>query len=65
MPETPPTRPRSLLASVIGWLIVAIVVYFLFGWIVGTVRVLLRFVLIVAVVVGLLWVYFRLRAGDD
>ena len=65
MPEAPPSRPRSLLASVIGWLIVAIVVYFLFGWIVGTVRVLLRFLLIVAVIGGLLWAYFRLRAGDD
>ena len=27
MPDAPPARPRSLLASVIGWLIVAIVVY--------------------------------------
>lgn len=65
MPETSPSRPRSLLASVIGWLIVAIVVYFLFGWIVGTVRVLLRFALVVAVIGGLLWAYFRLRAGGD
>ena len=42
----PESRPRSLLASVIGWLIVAVIVYFFFGWIFGTVRVLLRFVAI-------------------
>jgi len=64
MPEGSPSRPRSLLASIVGWLIVAIVVYFFFGWIVGTVRVLLRLALVVVVIGALLWAYFRLRGGD-
>lgn len=58
------TRGRSLLATVVGWLLVALVVWFLFGWIVGAVRVLVRFftVLVVLVVLALIW--FRLRADD-
>ncbi len=60
----PESRPRSLLASVIGWLIVALVVYFFFGWIFGTVRVLLRFAAILVVIGALLWLYFKVR-GDD
>ena len=58
------SRPRSLLASVIGWLIVALIVYFFFGWIFGAVRVLLRFVLILVAIGALLWLYFKVR-GDE
>ena len=52
-----------MLASVIGWLIVALIVYFFFGWIFGAVRVLLRFVVILVVIGALLWLYFKVR--DD
>jgi len=53
-----------LLASIIGWLIVALIVYFFFGWIFGAVRVLLRFVAILVVIGALLWLYFRLRSDN-
>ena len=58
------SRPRSLLASVIGWLIVAVIVYFFFGWILGTIRVVLRLFLILVVIGALLALYFKVR-GDD
>ena len=60
----PESRPRSLLASVIGWLIVGVVVYFFFGWIFGAVWVALRFVMILVVIGALLALYFKVR-GDD
>jgi hypothetical protein len=60
----PESGPRSLLASVVGWLIVAVIVYFFFGWIVGSVRVVLRMAGIVLVIGVLLFLYFKLR-GDD
>ena len=60
----PESRPRSLLASVIGWLIVAVIVYFFFGWILGTIRVVLRLFLILVVIGALLALYFKVR-GDD
>ncbi len=58
------SRPRSLLASVIGWLIVAVIVYFFFGWILGTIRVVLRLFLILVVIGALLALYFKVRGGD-
>ena len=60
----PESRPRSLLASVIGWLIVAVIVYFFFGWILGTIRVVLRLFLLLVVIGALLALYFKVR-GDD
>ncbi len=60
----PESRPRSLLASIIGWLIVALIVYFFFGWIFGAARALLRFVAILVVIGALLWLYFRLRSDN-
>ena len=54
---------RGLAATVVGWVLAAIVVYLLFGFVAGTIRVLVRFALIVALVVGLAWLYLRLR--DD
>ena len=52
---------RSLAATVVGWVLVLVVAYVLFGFVAGTVRVIVRFALIVAIVVGLAWVYVRLR----
>lgn len=60
----PDSRPRSLLASVIGWLIVAVIVYFFFGWIFGAVRVVLRLVVFLVVVGALLVLYLKVRGGD-
>ena len=55
---------RSILASVIGWLIVIVVVWFLFGGIFGAIRFIIRMVVFLFVIGALLTVYFRLRDGD-
>lgn len=58
------TPGRSLLATIVGWLLVVLVVWFLFGWIVGAVRVLVRFASVLVVLGVLAVIWFRLRADD-
>ena len=55
---------RSLLATIVGWLIVIVVVWFLFGGIFGAIRFIIRMVVFLFVIGALLTVYFRLRDGD-
>ncbi len=55
---------RSILASVVGWLIVAIIVWVFFGGILGTIRFIVRMVVFLVVIGALLTIYFRLRDGD-
>ena len=54
---------RNFLASAIGWLIVAIIVWVFFGGIFGAIRFIIRMVVFLVVVGALLSLYFRLR-GD-
>jgi hypothetical protein len=58
-----PGGVRSIAASIVGWGIVAIIVWFFFGWIFGALFFLARLALLGVVVLALLWVYFRLK-GD-
>jgi len=58
------TRGRSLLATIVGWLLVVLVVWFLFGWIIGAVRALVRFASVLVVLGVLAVIWFRLRADD-
>jgi len=53
---------RNFLASVIGWLIVAIIVWVVFGSIFGAIKFIIRVVVFLVVVGGLLSLYLRLRA---
>jgi hypothetical protein len=56
---------RSVLKSIVGWVIVALVAIWLLDVVVGTVRVLARFVLWI-VIIGLLVVaYFKLNDDDE
>jgi len=55
--------PRSWLASAVGWLLAALIVYVFFGWIIGTMAWILRWAFVLFVVGGLFWLYFRLK-GD-
>ncbi|MGB3734941.1 MAG: hypothetical protein WA964_08300 [Ilumatobacter sp.] len=55
---------RSVLATIVGWIIVALIVWFFFGWILGTLRFLLRIIVVLVVIGALASLYFRLR-GDD
>ena len=59
------SRPRSLLATVVGYVVVAIIVWFLFGWLVGTILWILRTVLIIVAVVGLIALYLKLKTPSD
>lgn len=56
---------RSILATVIGWVVVAIVVWFLFGALVGTILWILRTILIIAVILGLITLYFKLKSPKE
>jgi hypothetical protein len=53
------------LATVIGWILTAIVVWFALRFILGTVGFVVRGVVVIAVVVGLLWAYLALKAPND
>ncbi len=55
---------RSVAASVVGWIIVALIVYFAFGWIVGTLRFIVRIVVILVVLGALMALYLKLRGAD-
>ena len=55
---------RSLLATIVGYLIVALVVLFLYHFIVGTILWLLRTLVVIVVLLALLTIYLRLRSSD-
>jgi hypothetical protein len=57
-----PSAARSGLATVVGYILVAVVVVVLFKFIIGTIYWLLRTVLIIAVLLGLLTFYLRLKS---
>jgi hypothetical protein len=62
--STQPSAARSVLATIVGYAIVAIVVLFLFHFIVGTILWLFRTLVIVVVLLGLLTIYLRLKSSD-
>jgi hypothetical protein len=62
-----PTRragARSLLATIVGYIIVALVVLILLRFIVGTVFWLIRAFVLVIVLLALLALYVRLKSPD-
>ena len=54
-------RARSVLATVVGYVIVALVAYWLFGALIGTIRWLVRAVLTIVVLGALATVYLKLK----
>ncbi len=58
-------KSRSFLATVIGYVLLAVIVWFLFGWLVGTILWVLRTVLIIVVVLGLFTLYLKLKTPKD
>ena len=60
-----PDRSRSLLATVVGWVLTAVVVWLLLRFILGTVGFVLRGVVLIVVIVGLLWAYLTLTTPND
>ncbi|MEO8267329.1 MAG: hypothetical protein ABI706_17655 [Ilumatobacteraceae bacterium] len=63
--STQPSGARSVLATLLGYVIVAIVVLFLFHFVIGTILWLFRTVVIVAVLLGLLTIYLKLKSPPD
>jgi hypothetical protein len=60
-----PDRSRSVLATVVGWVLTAVVVWLLLRFILGTVGFVLRGVVLLVVIVGLLWAYLTLKTPND
>lgn len=58
-------KSRSFLATVVGYVLLAVIVWFLFGWLVGTILWVLRTVLIIVVVLGLFTLYLKLKTPKD
>lgn len=56
---------RSLLATAVGYAIVAVVAIWLLGAIAGVVAWLFRTIVVVALIVGLIYLYLRLKTPDD
>lgn len=54
---------RSLLATLVGWIVVALIAWFLFGWVLGALRFIVRFIVILVVIGALASLYFKLK--DD
>jgi hypothetical protein len=58
-------KSKSFLATVVGYVLLAVIVWFLFGWLVGTILWVLRTVLIIVVVLGLFTLYLKLKTPKD
>ena len=58
------SQPKSLLATIVGWLIVALIVYWLIGIVVGTIVFLVRFIVWIAILGLLIAAYFTLKSDD-
>ena len=54
-------RPRSILATLLGYLIVALLIIWLFNAVIGTIFWLLRTLVIVALFAGLVSLYIWLK----
>jgi hypothetical protein len=56
---------RSTAATVIGWIIVAILAWWLLGFVLGALAVLVRSFLWIVVLGGLLWAYLALKSPPN
>ena len=54
-----------MLATVVGYAIVAIIVLVLFHFIIGTILWLFRTLVIIVVIVGLITIYLKLKSPPD
>ena len=59
------SQPRSALASAIGWVIVALVAFWLFGMVIGWISFVLRSIVWIALIAVLIWVYLSLKEPPD
>jgi uncharacterized membrane protein YdjX (TVP38/TMEM64 family) len=59
------SKARSFLASIIGYLLAAIVAYLAFRMFLGTVYWLFRMVIMIVAVAGLATIYLKLKAPSN
>ncbi len=59
-----PSATRSVLATVVGYVLVAVVVVVVFNFVIGTIFWLVRTVLIIVALLGLLTIYLKLKSPD-
>ncbi len=59
------SKPRSALASAIGWVIVVLVVIWLFGMVIGWIRFVLRSIVWIVLLAVLIGVYFSIKEPPD
>ena len=59
------TTPRSVLASAIGWLIVALVAIWLFGMVIGWIGFVLRSIVWIVLIGVLIGVYLSVKEPPD
>ena len=57
--------PRSALVSAIGWTIVALIVIWLFGMVIGWIRFVLRSIVWLVLIGVLIWVYLSVKEPPD
>ena len=62
--STEPSAARSVLATIVGYIIVAVIALVLFHFIIGTILWLFRTIVIVVLLLGLLTIYLRLKSPD-
>jgi hypothetical protein len=55
---------RSLLATIVGYVIVALVVLFLLQFVIGTIFWLLRALVVIVILVALVTIYAKLKSPD-
>ena len=60
-----PSQSRSAIASAIGWVIVALIVIWLFGMVIGWIRFVLRSIVWIALIAVLIGVYLTLKDPPD
>ena len=59
------SKPRSALASAIGWVIVALIVIWLFGMVIGWIRFVLRSIVWIVLIAVLIGVYLSIKDPPD
>ena len=61
----PSDRSRSISATIIGWVLAALVVWLALRFLLGALGSLVRGVILIVMIVGLLWAYLTLKSPDD
>jgi hypothetical protein len=59
------SAPRSVAKTIVGWLIVAVLAFWLLGIVVGTVKFIVRFLVWIVVLSLLVTAYLKLSSDDS